>query len=68
MLLIFCYHSSFSSIYNTKPGDDELYNRCDEYFQKLTGDNTVGFSLGNNSFIYYNEDGLKHIEYYHKID
>ena len=62
------YNAYFSRIFNTKPPYNELAKRIDAYFKAITGDSTVGFSLGYTSYIYFNNKAKAHIVLYHKLD
>ena len=61
------YNAYFSRIFNTKPPYNELAKRIGAYFKAITGDSTVGFSLGYTSYIYFNDKAKAHIALYHKL-
>ena len=62
------YNAYFSRIFNTKPPYNELAKRIDAYFKAITGDSTVGFSLGYTSYIYFNKKGEDYIYLHHMLD
>ncbi len=62
------YNSYMSRISNTKQPYDELAKRIDAHFKTITGDSTVGFSLGNTSFIYFDKKGENYIYLHHMLD
>lgn len=53
---------------NIHPENAELANRCNSYFQQITGDNNACLSLSGTSFISFNEKGLKYITNFHLLD
>lgn len=62
------YNAYFSRIFNMKPPFNELANRVNAYFKTITGDSTVGFSLGYTSYIFYNKNGADYIYLHHMLD
>ena len=62
------YNQAIARYFNIYPDYAELANRCDSYFKQITGDKTAGFSLGNTSFIHYNEKGLKYGNIHYLLD
>lgn len=62
------YNAYFSRIFNTKSPYNELAKRIDAYFKAITGDSTVGFSLGCTSYIYFNKKGEDYIYLHHMLD
>lgn len=62
------YDSYMSRISNTKPPYNELAKRIDAYFKTITGNSTVGFSLGYTSYIYFNKKGEDYIYLHHMLD
>lgn len=41
-------------MFNRKPPYDDLNNKIDAHFKRLTGDDNVGFSLSSTSMLYFN--------------
>ena len=62
------YNAYFSRIFNMKPPYNGLAKRVNDYFKTITGDSTVGFSLGYTSYIYFNKKGKDYIYLYHMLD
>lgn len=51
-------------MFNRKPPYDDLNNKIDAYFKRLTGDDNVGFSLSGTSMLYFNERAKMYINNY----
>lgn len=51
-------------MFNRKPPYDDLNNKIDAYFKRLTGDDTVGFSLSSTSMLYFNPGSKMFINSY----
>lgn len=60
--------SYMSRISNRKEPYDYVAKQVDEYFKQITGDPNVGFSLGNDSFIYFTEKAKNYINLHHYLD
>ena len=60
------YNPNFSRCFNHLPEHRELADRCNAYFQNLTGDNAGGFSLSSTSMIYFTDMGRNYIKNYCK--
>jgi hypothetical protein len=58
------YNFPMSRMFNQRPKEKDLAERCDAYFKNITGDPGVGFSLSYTSMIYYNNRGKNYIDYY----
>lgn len=51
-------------LFNRKAPYDDLRNKVDEYFKRLTRDNNVGFSLSSTSMIYFNPKAQMYIDHH----
>lgn len=54
-------------LFNRKAPYDDLRNKVDEYFKRLTGDNNVGFSLSSTSMIFFNSKAQRYIDQYYGL-
>lgn len=53
--------------FNRKDPYDDMMNRMNDYFRKLTGDDTVGISLSDRPMLYFNPRAKTHINYYYAL-
>ena len=53
--------------FNRKASYDDMMNRMNSHFQKLTGDDTVGISLSDRSMLYFNPMAKTFINHYYAL-
>lgn len=53
--------------FNRKDPYDDMMNRMNDYFRKLTGDDTVGISLSDRPMLYFNPRAKTYINYYYAL-
>lgn len=60
------YSSPMHRCFNHRPEEKELAERCNSYFQQITGDRTAGFSLSSTSMIYFTDRGKWYIDKWYR--